>query len=129
VNGVAKADHPMPEGAYYCLTAFVVKGSDFTPDEAVARLRAALPGRVVRAFPTRRDRRVLGPWNGEQIVGFFIEATAGDRPPPAAEGEDAPAPGGCPAALLRACEVLSGFRGVGVYDQGQGQAVCRLSSR
>jgi hypothetical protein len=127
VNGVANVDHSLPDGEYYCLTAFVAKGSDFTLDEAMARVRAALPGRVARGFPTRRDRRVLGPWDGEQIVGFFIEAIAGDRP--AAEGEDAPAPGRAPAAVLRACEILSGFQGVGVYDQGQGKALCRLSSR
>jgi hypothetical protein len=125
---VAKVDHSLPDGEYYCLTAFVAKGSDFRLDEAVARLRAALPDRVVRGFPTRRDRRVLGPWDGEQIVGFFLAASAGDRPL-AAEGEDAPAPGGSPAAVLRACEILSEFRGVGVYDQGQGEALCRLSSR
>jgi hypothetical protein len=85
---MAKVDYSLPDGEYYCLTAFVRKGSDFTLDEAVARLRAALPGRVVRGFPCRRDRRVLGPWDGEQIVAFFLEATAGDRPP-LAEGEDA----------------------------------------
>ena len=124
---MAKVD-PLPDGEYYCLTAFVAKGSDFTIDEAVARLRAALPGRVVRGIPFRRDRRVLAPWGGEQIVGFFIEVTAetaGGRAPAAFEGTDAPAPGGCRAAALRACEVLSGFRSVGVYDMGQGEAVLR----
>ncbi len=58
---MAKVDYSLPDGEYYCLTAFVAKGSDFTLDEAGARLRAALPGRVVRGFPTRRDRRVLAP--------------------------------------------------------------------
>lgn len=61
VDRVAKVDYSLPDGEYYCLTAFVAKGSDFTLDEAGARLRAALPGRVVRGFPTRRDRRVLAP--------------------------------------------------------------------
>ena len=51
-----------------------------------------------RGFPARRNRAALAPWGGEQIVGFFIEVT------------DAPA-AGHQTAVLRACEVLSGFRG------------------
>ena len=80
----------------------------------------------------RRDRRVLAPWGGEQIVGFYIGAAPSDasgHPPATAEDGGSPAPGGGRPAVLRACEVLSGFRGVGVYDLGQGDACCRVSSR
>jgi hypothetical protein len=115
VDGVAKVDDPLPDGEYYCLTAFVRKGSDFTLDEAVARLRAALPGRVVRCFPARRDARALAPWGGDRIVGFFIGVASSEA--------------GGRAAVLRACDVLSGFRGVEVHVLGQGEACCRVSSR
>jgi hypothetical protein len=54
------------------------------------------------------------PGDGDQIVGFFIEASSADV-------ND--------SVVLRACEVLSGFQGVGVYDTGQGKAVYRMSSR
>jgi hypothetical protein len=119
---------PLPNGDYFSLIAFVAKGSDFTLGGAVARLQAALPGRVVRGIPVRRDRRVLAPWGGDQIVGFFIEVAPGSarrRRPTAVGEEDAPASAGYRAAAQRACEVLSGFRGVGVYDLGQGEAVLR----
>jgi hypothetical protein len=116
-----EADYLLPDGEYFCLTVFVRKGSDFTLDEAVARLQAALPGRVVRAFPCRRDRRVLAPWGGDLIVGFYIQAApsdAGGPLPATAEDGDAPAPGGSCAAVRRACEVLSGFQGVEAHDFG-----------
>jgi hypothetical protein len=131
VDGVAKVGYSLPDGEYFCLLAYVPKGSDFTLDEAVARLQTALPGRVVRAFPLRRDRRVLAPWGGEQIIGFYIGAApsdAGGRPPATAEDAGVPAPGGR-ATVRRASEVLSGFRGVGVHDLGRGEACCRVSSR
>ena len=112
---------PLPNGEYLCLQAFVAEGNDFTLDEAMTRLRAALPGRVVWSFHHRRDRRVLAPWGGDLIVGFYIQAApsdAGGPLPATAEDGDAPAPGGSCAAVRRACEVLSGFRGVGAHDFG-----------
>ncbi|HYT87821.1 MAG TPA: hypothetical protein VEL76_03805 [Gemmataceae bacterium] len=124
---MAKID-PLPNGAYLSLVAFVAEGSDFTLNKAVARLQAALRGRVVRAIPTRRDRRVLDFWGGKQIVAFFVEVTAeagGARPPAAVEGADELLPGGCRAIALQACEVLSGFHGVRVSDVGQGKALLR----
>src|SRR4051812_45552629 len=80
-------DDFLPDGEYYLVIAYVSKGSDFTPAEAVTRLQAALKGRVVRAFPCRRDRRVLGPWGGDLIVGFYLQAAPSDagEPPAAAE--------------------------------------------
>lgn len=114
VDGVAKVD-PLPDGKYFCLAALVAEDSDFTLDEAVARLQAALPGRVVLAFPTRRNRAALAPWGGKQFVGFYIEAaaeTAGGLPP-ALEGTDAPAPDGCPAVLRRAWKFCPGSRECG----------------
>jgi hypothetical protein len=106
---------PWPDGEYYLLIAYVQKGSDFAPEEAVARLQAALPGRLVRAFPCRRNRRVLDPLGCDLIVGFYIQAspTDADGPLPAtAEGGGACVPTEAGAAVRQACEVLSGFRGV-----------------
>jgi hypothetical protein len=122
---VAMVD-PLPNGAYLSLVAYVAEGSDFTINKAVARLQAALPDRVVRAIPVRRDRRALAPWGGKLLVGFFIEVTAeagGDCPSAAVEGADELLPCGCHAIALQACEVLSGFYGVWVYDAGQGKAL------
>jgi len=116
-----EVDHLLPDGEYYLIVTYVAKGSDFTLAEAVTRLQAALSGRVVRAFPCRRDRRVLAPWGGDLIVGFYVQAApsdAGEPLPATAEGGPGPTPGGSCAAVRRACEVLAGFRGVVAYDWG-----------
>ncbi len=112
---------PWPDGEYYFLIAYVKKGSDFTLDEAVARLRAALPGRLVQAFPCRRDRRVLAPMGLDLMVGFYIQAAPSDADEPrpaAAGGGGGGAPTGPGAAVRQASEVLSGFRDVWAYDSG-----------
>jgi hypothetical protein len=116
-----EVDYFLPDGEYHNIIAYVTKGSDFTLAEAVTRLQAALSGRVVRAFPCRRDRRVLAPWGGDLIVGFYIQAApsdAGEPLPATAEDGGVPTPGGSCAAVRRACEVLSGCRGVKAHDFG-----------
>jgi hypothetical protein len=128
---MAKVDYSLPTGEYYCLMVYVPKDSDFTLDEAIARLQAALPGRVVRAFPARRDRRVLDYWGGKLIAGFYIGAKPSDArcSPPATAGDgDAPMTAGGRDAVLRAREILTGFRGVRVHILGEGEVCCRLSN-
>ena len=101
------------EDSFFNVNGNFATWNNFTLDGAVARLREALPDRVVWGIPTRRDRRILDYWDGDQIVGFYIGAKPSDA------GD---------SAARRACEVLSGFRGVGVHDTGQGEAVCRISN-
>ena len=38
VGGMAKVGYSLPDGEYVCLLAYVSLGTDFTLDEAVARL-------------------------------------------------------------------------------------------
>ena len=101
---------PLPDGQYLGLVAYIAEESDFTVDEAVARLRAAFPSREVRALPTRRNRAVARALGVKQMMVFLVE-----QPQVTDERRH--------ADIRRACEVLSGFRGVTAFDIGQGGAV------
>jgi hypothetical protein len=104
-------DEPLPDGQYFGLAAYIAHDSDFAPDEAVERLRAAFPGREVRAMPAPRNRAVTRALGIKQFIVFLLEA-------PPAGSEDAGSR--YRADIQRACAVVASFRGVTVFDMGQG---------
>jgi hypothetical protein len=101
---------PLPDGQYIGVGAYIAEDSDFTLDEAVARLRAAFPGREVRALPVRRSAAVARALGVKRMIVFLVEQ-------PQVTDER------CRADIQRACEVLSGFRGAWAFDMDQGGVV------